>query len=231
MLKKTTEQFISDAISVHGDKYSYRLVSYKGSYIKVKILCPTHGYFYQSPTNHLSKKGCPVCGGLIPERNTKNKIMNDVGVCIIPLASGGSALIDEDDFDLVSSHNWFLSNGYPATCISGKIITLHRFLLCPKNKEQVDHINMIKNDCRRINLRICNQRQNIHNRPGIKNTSSIFKGVTLIKTTMTWRASLTTNGKTFYLGKYKKEEDAAKAYDKKAIEIHGEFARTNFKLT
>lgn len=40
--KKTTEQFISEAIKVHGDKYDYSKVEYKGCNTDVLIICPIH---------------------------------------------------------------------------------------------------------------------------------------------------------------------------------------------
>ena len=58
---KTNEDFISDAKKVHGDKYDYSKVSYKGSFEKVCIICPEHGEFWQSPHSHLIGRGCPKC--------------------------------------------------------------------------------------------------------------------------------------------------------------------------
>ena len=60
-IRKTKEQFISDAIKVHGDKYDYSKVEYKGKDIKVCIICPIHGEFWQRPHNHLEGEGCPIC--------------------------------------------------------------------------------------------------------------------------------------------------------------------------
>ena len=37
------------------------MVEYKNAHTKIKILCPTHGVFEQTPTNHLKGKGCPIC--------------------------------------------------------------------------------------------------------------------------------------------------------------------------
>ena len=62
MRKITTEEFISKAKEVHGDKYDYSEVEYKGAKTKVKIKCPKHDMFEQSPDNHVSGQGCPVCG-------------------------------------------------------------------------------------------------------------------------------------------------------------------------
>ncbi|MGL6229397.1 MAG: hypothetical protein ACRC3J_09350 [Culicoidibacterales bacterium] len=63
MRKKTTEEFIADAIKVHGDLYDYSLVDYRNSKVKVKIICSEHGVFEQIPNDHLTKHGCAKCGG------------------------------------------------------------------------------------------------------------------------------------------------------------------------
>ena len=60
-IMKTTEQFIKEAIAVHGNKYDYSLVDYVNSYTNVIIKCPTHGEFPQNPTNHLKGIGCQKC--------------------------------------------------------------------------------------------------------------------------------------------------------------------------
>lgn len=60
-LSSDTEEFINKAKKIHKDKYDYSGVNYKSNSIKVKIVCHTHGEFYQSPAGHLSNKGCPKC--------------------------------------------------------------------------------------------------------------------------------------------------------------------------
>ena len=57
----TTEEFLSNAKNVHGDKYDYSLVEYKNYVTKVKIICPTHGVFEQTPNNHLKGNLCYKC--------------------------------------------------------------------------------------------------------------------------------------------------------------------------
>jgi hypothetical protein len=59
--KKTTEQFITEAKTIHGDRYDYSLVDYKGSHTNVKIICERHGIFEQSPSNHLKGSNCKAC--------------------------------------------------------------------------------------------------------------------------------------------------------------------------
>lgn len=57
------DDFKDLAHKVHGTKYDYSQVDYKGSKSKVKIICPKHGEFWQTPTKHVhSRQGCPRCG-------------------------------------------------------------------------------------------------------------------------------------------------------------------------
>lgn len=56
----TAEEFIEQAKLIHGDKYDYSLVEYKNARTKVKIKCPIHGWFEQTPENH-KKCGCKKC--------------------------------------------------------------------------------------------------------------------------------------------------------------------------
>ena len=76
---KTTDDFINEAINKYGSLYSYELTKYKSAYEKLKILCPVHGVFEQSPNHHLNGGGCPICRESICEREirkylTENKI-------------------------------------------------------------------------------------------------------------------------------------------------------------
>lgn len=60
----TRDEFIQRAIAVHGSKYSYTLVDYVNIKTKVKIVCPDHGVFEQTPDKHIHGKcGCPQCAG------------------------------------------------------------------------------------------------------------------------------------------------------------------------
>ena len=62
--KKQTasEKFIKESIEKHGDYYDYSKVDYQGAHTKVIIICPKHGQFKQSPSNHLQGYGCQKCG-------------------------------------------------------------------------------------------------------------------------------------------------------------------------
>lgn len=58
---KTNDEFIQNAIDVHGDKYDYSKVEYINSNSKITINCKTHGEFKQKPSSHLSGHGCSRC--------------------------------------------------------------------------------------------------------------------------------------------------------------------------
>lgn len=62
MRKLTTEEWITKAKVVHGDKYDYSKVNYNGSDSKVLIICKVHGEFTQKASNHIQGKGCMLCG-------------------------------------------------------------------------------------------------------------------------------------------------------------------------
>lgn len=55
------DNFIKRVREIHGDKYDYRKVVYINSKTKVKIICPKHGVFEQTPTHHLNGCGCGEC--------------------------------------------------------------------------------------------------------------------------------------------------------------------------
>jgi very-short-patch-repair endonuclease len=66
----TTEEFISKAKQVHGDKYDYSKVNYLGNKTKVCIICPEHGEFWQTPNSHLGGEGCYKCRVKIYDKNS-----------------------------------------------------------------------------------------------------------------------------------------------------------------
>lgn len=62
MKKLTKEEFIRRAREIHGWKYDYSKIYYINGSIKVCIICPKHGEFWQSPKDHIKGRGCPKCG-------------------------------------------------------------------------------------------------------------------------------------------------------------------------
>lgn len=109
-------------------------------------------------------------------------------------------------------------------------IQFHRQLLNLNDKKLVvDHINGNGLDNRFENLRICTPAENTRNQKIRPKGLSKYKGVTWDKNRRCWKACMTYLCKTVNLGRFKIEEDAARAYDKKAKELFSEFAQLNFK--
>lgn len=64
--------FLLKAKNVHGNKYDYSLVDYKNNKTKVKIVCPEHGCFEQTPYHHIKGKiGCKRCADDSKKMNTE----------------------------------------------------------------------------------------------------------------------------------------------------------------
>lgn len=58
----STQDFITRAKGVHGNKYDYSKVVYRHSFKEVEIICPIHGRFWQKPVTHLQGSSCGLCG-------------------------------------------------------------------------------------------------------------------------------------------------------------------------
>lgn len=171
----------------------------------------------------------------------------------IKLACGKTALIDAEDFYLFEGKrtwrsyfdgwNWYIRR-HSTVNKKAKTFLLHREVMGIKDsKVLIDHIDGNGLNNMKSNLRICNHsenRKNRHNKSD-KHTSK-YLGVSLkttrykykIKTgeervsvTQRWEARIQHNKKQISIGLFDTEEQAALAYNAKAIEFHGEFASLN----
>lgn len=108
-----------------------------------------------------------------------------------------------------------------------KSILLHREIMGRIKKGMVvDHVNGNTLHLYRNNLRICTQGQNKCNSSKHSNNKNKYKGVSFQHGKFT--SHICFNKKQIHLGRFVKEENAAKAYDKKARELFGEYAKLNF---
>jgi len=124
------------------------------------------------------------------------------------------------------------STGYKVIGIGGHSYRAHRLAFLYMNgcfpESMVDHIDGDRLNNKFENLRPVNKFQNMWNMGSINGSASKFCGVFFEKKIKKWRAHIRFNGKRKHLGVFKNEVDAAKAYDKAALEFHGEFAKLNF---
>jgi hypothetical protein len=163
------------------------------------------------------------------------------GCRTLQLTQGRNALIDEDDWGRVGSIRWNLQRGgnnYYASHNKAANsrrdgrrrwtrLMLHRLVLGVEGKPFVDHKNGDGLDNRKANLRVATHSENQRNRRPCLSKSR-FKGV--FPKGRRWRSQIGLNGRSIHLGTFDKEEDAARAYDRAAIEHFGEFALTNADL-
>lgn len=154
----------------------------------------------------------------------------------IPLGHGLSTLVDGDTYDRVAHLDWKAINPsgkhpYAARWIpeTRKWELLHRVILNTPEGMIGDHVNGDTLDNRRANLRNCTKAQNAANLKGpYANNKSGYIGVHRHRKNGTWIAQVRHKGVQRYLGSFATPEEAARARDGAARELHGEFATLNF---
>ena len=153
----------------------------------------------------------------------------------ISLTQGQYAVVDDEDFVWLSKYKWFarydkkgqrfyatrgVYNGKNMSCV-----WMHREILDTPKWVLTDHINHDTLDNRKKNLRCASHTENLRNARLRKDSKSGYKGVS--KHGKKWRAYINVYGQRRCLGSYVDILSAARAYNKVALKMFGEFAQPN----
>lgn len=152
----------------------------------------------------------------------------------VPLTRGRVALVDDEDYERLLEHKWTFDGKYAFTSDKAyykdtgkrRNIYMHRFINQTPEGMATDHINGNRLDNRKGNLRTATYSQNGANKRKFGKSSN-YKCVYYWKKRDCYVAFITYKGKQKNLGCFKTEKEAALAYNKKALECFGEFAKLN----
>lgn len=158
----------------------------------------------------------------------------------IPVGPDHYAVVDDEDYELLSQHKWNALSRDRSTHarretrwkgLEEEPQYMHQLLL--PDVDQVDHVNGNGLDNRRENLRPATNSQNKANQTKMRgHYTSTFKGVCSPRRfrnfAKPWVTQVMLNRQRLYYETFATELEAARAYDRKAIELFGEYACTNF---
>lgn len=156
------------------------------------------------------KTGDPIT----PSAKDKRHFIKKDNKLYIPLglnARQGYAIVSLEDY-WVSDYNWYKGkNGYSSSRIKGVHVYMHRMVMGNPTSGEVDHINRVKTDNRRENLRVVSRSENMLNVGLRSSNTSGYTGVSYLKNAKKYQAYVNSCGKTKYLGLFNSSEDAFQA--------------------
>lgn len=162
-------------------------------------------------------------------REEIEKLITD-GYVSIPMGKAGDLLIDVADLQILVWGNWApyksTKTYYVASRTPKRYLSLHRSIMGAKWGQHVDHINGNGMDNRRSNLRLCTKLQNNWNIRRAKGVTK-YTGVRM-SAVGNYVAQIKHMNKRYHLGTFKSAAEAARVYDKRCLELRGEFAVLNF---
>lgn len=201
-----------------------------------KCQCDCGQICYYSRYSLISETGVRSCGCLyFDSRKTTWKKYCEydletydfgVGYC----NNGTHFFFDKEDYDKIKNYSWWYDGKYVCAHslvddkYTTKIIRLHRVVMDIEDREEIsiDHKNLVRYDCRKINLRKATASENAANKDYSYNSSTGIVGVTKLNNNK-WQASICSKGTSMYLGKFDNIEDAAEARIEAEFKYFGEF--------
>lgn len=188
---------------------------------------------------------CPSCGGW-KKRRARRCIKcayprpvivqpHNPAIRYIALTQGKVAIVDFVDYErlnrwrwcavLVKGGKWYAIRRVWINSNDNYAVLMHREILGAASDIEVDHQNGNGLDNRRSNIRIATHSQNGMNKGITSRNRSGYKGVSMHPCGK-WQARIAANKQEFHLGLFDSPELAFEAYRKKAVELHGEFAKS-----
>ena len=156
---------------------------------------------------------------------------NKYGIACI-FIKGDECLVDDAMWHELTLFSWSVSKLYATAQVDKNTTLMHHYVIKSEPYQLIDHINWNKLDNRKENLRIATYSQNNHNQRKTENCSSKYYGVSLEyddrrTDPLRWKAQITRDKKIYNLGRFETEVEAAHAYNLKAKELYGTYARLN----
>ncbi len=159
---------------------------------------------------------------------------------LLPMTQGYETMVDDDVYEWAKKYTWCAKKAkhttyairYEGSGDTRKTIYLHREIMKTPPGQQCDHKDWNGLNNQRYSLRNATPSQNnMNSRKRVvqngKAASSRYKGVSWHKHGGKWMAHIRIRGKGIHLGGFVSEKDAARAYDKEATRLFGEFAKVN----
>lgn len=146
------------------------------------------------------------------------------------------ATVDDEDYEELSRHSWTCAHRGATYYVQRgawengkrKTVYMHRVILGVNDPRIfVDHIDRNALNNQRENLRLADSTSNKLNQQKRASSHSIYKGVSYLPAKQYWMAKVAIHGKTYFLGTFEEEWDAAVAYNAGARHLHGPFAVIN----